>query len=287
MQIPPITGESTRVPHPFQKLAQQHYENFPVGSFLVPKVYRAPVHLIYAFARVADDIADEGTKMPEERIASLDAWQRALENALNGSTEDDFFVRLADVVQRFTLSPQLLTDLLIAFRRDAGNPVYKTENDVLDYCRYSANPIGRLLLQLFVCDTEENRLQSDAICTGLQLANFWQDLSVDIPKGRHYLSDELLQRHGLERSDLSIGEKKDAFVAMMKEQVEATRRLFEQGRPLLKKAPRALRLELTLVWHGGMTILKKIAAMGYDTRRRRPSLDAADKAGIFIAAVME
>ncbi len=271
--------------HPFEKLAQQHYENFPVGSFFIPKRYRRPIHLIYAFSRVADDIADEGNMLPETRIASLDAWERTLEKALGGEKEDDFFTELAAVIREFDLSPQLLKDLLIAFRKDASNPRYDSFDEVLEYCRYSANPIGRLLLQIFKCSNETTEKYSDHICTALQLANFWQDISVDTGRNRFYIPRLELSKFELSESDITASSNQEAFTSLMKHLVERTEAILIEGKPLLDIAPKVLRFEMRLIWHGGMTILQKIRSAEYDTRHFRPALTKIDKAAIFFKAL--
>jgi squalene synthase HpnC len=271
--------------HPFEKLAQQHYENFPVGSFFIPKRYRRPIHLIYAFSRVADDIADEGNMLPETRIASLDAWERSMEKALHGETEDDFFTELAAVIREFELSPQLLKDLLIAFRKDASNPRYDSFDELLEYCRYSANPIGRLLLQIFKCSNADTERYSDRICTALQLANFWQDISVDTGRNRFYIPRLELSKFGLSESDITASSNQEAFKALMKHLVERTEAFLNEGKPLLDIAPKVLRFEMRLIWHGGMTILQKIRSVQYDTRFFRPALTKIDKAAIFFKAL--
>ncbi|MBP6671801.1 MAG: squalene synthase HpnC [Bacteroidetes bacterium] len=271
--------------HPFEKLAQQHYENFPVGSFFIPKRYRRPIHLIYAFSRVADDIADEGNMLPETRIASLDAWERTLEKALGGEKEDDFFTELAAVIREFDLSPQLLKDLLIAFRKDASNPRYDSFDEVLEYCRYSANPIGRLLLQIFKCSNETTEKYSDHICTALQLANFWQDISVDTGRNRFYIPRLELSKFELSESDITASSNQEAFTSLMKHLVERTEAILIEGKTLLDIAPKVLRFEMRLIWHGGMTILQKIRSAEYDTRHFRPALTKIDKAAIFFKAL--
>lgn len=271
--------------HPFEKLARQHYENFPVGSYFIPKRYRRPIHLIYAFSRVADDIADEGNMLQETRIASLDAWERSLDRALGGETEDDFFTDLAEVIREFRLSPDLLKDLLIAFRKDASNPRYASFDELLEYCRYSANPIGRLLLQIFDCSNDKTQQYSDRICTALQLANFWQDISVDTGRNRFYIPQSDLDKFGISQQDLSNGSNPEAFIAMMKFQVERTEAFLMEGKPLLVLTAKDLRLEMKLIWYGGMTILQKIKAAGYDTRLKRPALTSVDKIVILFKAL--
>ncbi len=271
--------------HPFEKLARQHYENFPVGSFFIPKRYRRPIHLIYAFSRVADDIADEGNMLPETRIASLDAWEHSLDRALGGETEDDFFTDLAEVIREFRLSPQLLKDLLVAFRKDSTNPQYRTFDELLEYCRYSANPIGRLLLEIFNCSNEKTQRLSDHICTALQLANVWQDISVDTGRNRFYIPQSDLNQFGISQVDLTQSSNAEAFISMMKFQVERTESFLNEGKPLLDLTAKELRFEMRLIWYGGMTILHKIKTAGYDTRLHRPALTFFDKAAIFIKAL--
>ena len=271
--------------HPFEKLAQQHYENFPVGSFFIPKRYRRPIHLIYAFSRVADDIADEGNMLPETRIASLEAWERSLEKALNGGTEDDFFTELASVIREFELSPQLLKDLIVAFKKDSSDPRYDSFDELLEYCRYSANPIGRLLLQIFKCSNVTTEEYSDRICTALQLANFWQDISVDTGRNRFYIPRSEISTFGLSENDITASSNQEAFKALMKHLVERTEAFLNEGKPLLDIAPNVLRFELRLIWHGGMTIIQKIRTAGYDTRLLRPALSKIDKAAIFFKAL--
>lgn len=271
--------------HPFEKLAQQHYENFPVGSFFIPKRYRRPIHLIYAFSRVADDIADEGNMLPETRRASLDAWERSLEKALSGETEDDFFTQLAAVIREFELSPQLFRDLLIAFRKDASNPRYESFDELLEYCRYSADPIGRLLLQIFKCSNESTEKYSDRICSALQCANFWQDISVDTGRNRFYIPRAELTAFGLSEHDVTSASGQAAFREMMKHLVIRTETMLNEGKPLLDLTPKELRFEMRLIWYGGQTILRKIKDMQYDTRTVRPALTLSDKAAIFFKAL--
>ena len=268
-----------------EDLAKKHYENFPVGSRFVPKRYRKPVHLIYAFARTADDIADEGTMAPEERIAKIDQWQHSLEIALQGTGSETFFIDLAYAVHTFKLSPELLTDLLVAFRRDSTNPTYNSFDDLLGYCRFSANPIGRLLLQIFECSNDRTAELSDYICTALQLTNFWQDISVDTGKNRFYIPLSEMRDFGLENETLLAKEHQEAFCELIKKQVLRTKELFRLGEPLLDLAAKDLRFELALIWHGGMRILEKIEQQNFDTRNVRPTLNALDTARIFLRAL--
>ncbi len=269
-----------------ENLAKTHYENFPVGSWLIPKQYRETIHLIYAFVRVADDLADEGTMNSAARITRIDEWQQRLHDAVKGNSSDEFFIKLADAIQKNNLSLKLFDDLLIAFRRDAANPLYNTFDEVLEYCTYSANPIGRLLLQIFECSDDETERLSDKICTALQLTNFWQDISVDTRRNRFYIPQADLQDFGLQISDLRSYENEKIFRELMKMQIERTRKLFEEGKPLFGLVAKNFRFELNMIWNGGMRILEKIEAMNFDTRFVRPKLTVLDKALIFSRAFL-
>lgn len=266
-------------------LAKIHYENFPVGSWMIPKQYREPIHLIYTYARVADDIADEGTLHIEERIGKLDEWQEQLYGAISGKSNDQFFIKLAETIRFHNLSIELFDDLLIAFRKDASNPIYETFDEVLEYCRYSANPIGRLLLQLFRCSNEQTVILSDMICTALQLSNFWQDISVDTRRNRFYISQSDMKKFNLRMSDLSSDSNSKEFCSMMKMQVEHTKKMFIEGKPLIQMVSKDFRFELKLIWNGGMRILEKIEAMDFDTRSKRPKLTLIDTSLIFLRSI--
>lgn len=270
----------------FEKLAQKHYENFPVGSRFILKKYRRAIHSIYAFARVADDIADEGTMAPTERIAKLDEWERFLENALNGESRNALFNNLASIIRSHNLSPHYFKELLVAFRRDSSNPSYHTYEDLLGYCKFSANPIGRLLLQVFECSSERNVEYSDSICTALQLTNFWQDISIDTRRNRIYIPIDEMRDFGVHADDLLCGNENSSFCALMKHEVLRTKALFHSGKPLIDLVAKDFRFELALIWHGGMRILEKIEAQQYDTRRSRPVLNNIDKAKIFLRAIL-
>ncbi|MDD8017175.1 MAG: squalene synthase HpnC [Bacteroidota bacterium] len=264
------------------QLAAKHYENFPVGSVFIPRKYRTPIHLIYAFVRVADDIADEGSLNSQERIEKLNGWGSLLQQAIQGRPSDGFFEKLAAVIATHELPVQLFEDLLTAFRKDAENVLYQSFDDVLDYCTYSANPIGRLLLKIFHCSNEETERLSDDICTALQLTNFWQDISVDTRRNRFYIARDEFQQYRLSLIDLYSDMHKDRFVELMKYKIEWTKNLFESGKPLFHAVPKSFRYELKLTWHGGMRVLKKIEEQGYDTRLLRPKLETKDK--LLIAA---
>jgi squalene synthase HpnC len=263
-----------------------HYENFPVASRLVPGALRPAVAAIYHFARSADDIADEGDAPPSERLAGLDAYEATLDRIERG--EDPAgppFAALAASVRRHGLPLGPLRDLLTAFRQDVLKPRYATYAELLDYCSRSANPIGRLVLHLYGMSGADNCLRSDAICTGLQLANFWQDIAVDWRKGRVYLPAEDLARFEVDVAQIAAGRCDDRWTRLLAFEVERTRVLLESGRSLAAALPLRLALELKLVVAGGLRILRAIDASRGDVFRHRPRLRPIDWAALAVSAV--
>jgi len=252
-----------------------HYENFPVGLF-VPKEKRPYVHALYAFARAADDFADE-PMYEGMRGEKLDQWEARLHAAYEGKAQDPIFVALGETVRRLEIPKPLLLDLLSAFRQDTVKSRYDTWDELLDYCRRSADPVGRLVLLVFGYRESDLPSLSDAICTGLQLANHWQDVAVDLRKDRLYLPKELRDRFGVGEWDLNAGRVTDGFRALMTELLARTRALFEKGRPLCDRVGRDLRFEMRLTWLGGVSILDRIEAAGFDVFRRRPQHGPLDK----------
>jgi hydroxysqualene synthase len=255
-----------------------HYENFPVGLW-VPKEKRGYVHALYAFARAADDFADE-PMYEGHRAEKLDQWEARLHEAYEGRAEDPIFIALAETVRRLEIPKPLLLDLLSAFRQDTVKSRYDTWEELLDYCRRSADPVGRLVLLVFGYRDPALPPLSDAICTGLQLANHWQDLAVDLHRGRLYVPRALLDRHGVKEWDLNAGKVTDSFRALMDDLLARTRALFAAGRPLCDAVGKDLRFEMRLTWLGGSSILDRIEAVGYDVFRRRPHHGALAKAGL-------
>jgi len=245
-----------------------HYENFPVGLW-VPRAKRRYVHAIYAFARAADDFADE-PMYEGMRAEKLDQWEARLHAAYEGQAEDPIFIALADTVRTLAIPKDLLLDLLSAFRQDTMKSRYTTWEELLDYCRRSANPVGRRVLLVFGYRDPDLPPLSDSICTALQLANHWQDLAVDLRKDRIYAPRELLDRFGVKEWDLNAGKVTESFQALMAELVSRTRVLFRDGRPLCDRVGPDLRFEMRLTWLGGSGILDRIEAAGYDVFRRRP-----------------
>jgi len=261
-----------------EKRTKAHYENFPVGLF-VPRARRPYVYALYAFARTADDFADEPIYegLRKEKLAD---WERLLDAACRGEAEGPIFVALAETVRRFAIPKQLLLDLLSAFRQDTEKDRYESWDELLDYCRRSADPVGRLVLLVFEQPGDELPALSDAICTGLQLANHWQDAAIDHQRGRVYVPEELMRRHGVTSWDFASQRVSDGWRGLMGELIARTRELFERGRPLCDRVSRELRFELRLTWLGGMAILDRLEAVGGDVFRRRPRLSALDKAAL-------
>jgi len=268
-----------------QALAASHYENFPVASRLMPARLRPHVAAIYAFARTADDFADEPGREPEERLRLLDEWQRRLagelfpDEPLRPGTQcrpNLIFRALADTQARFDLPVELFHDLLSAFKQDVVTTRYESWADVLDYCRRSANPVGRLVLRLSGYRDEALDRASDAVCTALQLTNFWQDLAIDWPRGRLYVPQEAWQAAGADPAALEHRQMTPEWTTAMRACGERTRRLFADGRPVCDGVSGRLRYELRATWLGGSRILDRLAAVDFDVFTSRPSLGTAD-----------
>ncbi len=257
-----------------------HYENFPVASWLCPPALRPAVAAIYHFARTADDLADEGEATPDQRLADLTAYRSDLSAMLCSNAVSarwpQVFGALAPVIERHALPMTLLTDLLSAFEQDVVKHAYTDRAELLDYCRRSANPVGRLLLHLYGVSGIECLRQSDAICTALQLANFWQDLSVDTLRGRLYPPAADLARHGLDADALLLGADSPKLRGLIAELVDWARTLMLSGAPLVHSIPGRAGWELRLVVQGGLRILDKVAALDFATIHTRPKLRALD-----------
>ena len=256
-----------------------HYENFPVASLLCPAAIRPAVRAIYRFARTADDLADEGDAAAAQRVLALQRYRGALHAAWHGHAQLDWhevFDDLIPVAQRHGLERRPFDDLLDAFSQDCSNPLYTDRAQLLDYCRRSANPIGRLLLALYRVNDAESLRQSDAICSALQLINFWQDPSVDLPRGRCYFPAQDAAAHGLELTELRAGADNPATQALLRDLCGWAGKLMHQGAPLACRLPGRIGWELRFVVQGGLRILEKIAAMHYRTLSHRPTLTGRD-----------
>jgi len=250
-----------------------HYENFPVASLLLPAAMRAPVALIYRFARSADDFADEGELAPAERLARLDAYRRELDCIERGEApRTPLFAALAHLVGERALPVPLLRDLLDAFAQDVVKQRYADFAELLAYCRRSANPVGRLLLHLFERGEAQQLAWSDAICSGLQLANFWQDVALDYAKGRIYLPQDEMRRFGVSERHIAEQRCDDAWRALIAFQIERARALLDSGAPLGRALPGRIGLEIRVTVQGGLRVLAKLRAARGDMFRRRPVL---------------
>jgi squalene synthase HpnC len=267
-------------------VAVGHYENFPVASRLVPAPLRQATVAIYRFARAADDLADEGDATPAERHQALGRFAAQLRAIEAGATPSEPpFAALAAAIRTHCLAMQPFHDLLEAFIQDIDTTRYATFAALLDYCRRSANPVGRLVLALHGVDAPGNVAASDAICTGLQLANFWQDIALDWRKGRVYLPQEDLDRFGIDEAAIAAGRCDARWRELVAFECARTRGLLESGRPLLRAVPWRLRLELAGVIEGGRRILQRIVAVDGDVFAHRPTLRAADWAMVALHAV--
>lgn len=261
-----------------RRIALGHYENFPVGSVLMPKALQPAIHALYAFMRTADDFSDENRKPGDnqERLAQVQAWDGMLSDCEKGKSEHPVFIAVGDTLKRQQLPAVWLHDLLKAFAMDCTKRSYATFDDVVSYCRYSANPVGRLILTLSGYRDEERYALSDAICTGLQLANHWQDVAVDLKKDRTYLPQEDLTRFGVDLRAEAQAPVSDGFRRLMDFEVDRAQTFFDRGSALPKQVSGRLRLELRLTWRGGARVLEKIRENQFDVFRHRPVVTTFD-----------
>ena len=258
-------------------MTNAHYENFPVASPLLPAELRAPVRVIYAFARSADDLADEGDASPAERIAALNEYERELDHIDAGrTTNNELFQQLALTLKEHHLNTQLLRDLLSAFRQDVVQTRYASFDELLDYCSRSANPVGRIMLALSDQYSPDMLEQSDAICSALQLINFWQDVAIDSKKSRIYIPQEDLAKFNVSELLIAEGKADHRWRSLMQFQVARARSLMLKGTPLATHVGGRLGWELRFIVHGGLRILEKIEAVNYDVFNRRPTLKKYD-----------
>ncbi|NEX62844.1 squalene synthase HpnC [Noviherbaspirillum galbum] len=258
-------------------MSVEHYENFPVASILLPARLRPAVHAIYAFARSADDIADEGDALPSERLAALQSYEAELECITAGAAPAlPVFRRLAQVIRGHALPLQPFHDLLSAFRQDVVTTRYATFDELLDYCRRSADPVGRLMLHLYEAVDARALEEADAICTALQLINFWQDVAIDWRKERVYLPQEDLARFGVAEDQIAKGIVDDAWRSLMSFELARARTLMQSGAGLPLRLPGRIGWELRLIVQGGLRIIERIEQADHDVFRRRPVLGTRD-----------
>ena len=265
-------------------LAESHYENFHVASWFLPELLRPHFHSIYAYCRISDDLGDEAGST-DVALALLDHWGRELDACYEGRAKHPVFVALAETIRACSIPKEPFADLLVAFRQDQTVMRYETMQDVLGYCRYSANPVGRLVL--YACNevSEENFRLSDATCSALQLANFWQDVSVDILKGRIYIPLEDMRRFGVTEGTVKGRAATKEFRALLKYEVEYARSLFERGLPLIGRVRRDLALDLDLFSRGGLEILRAIEQRNYDVLSVRPVISKRTKLALALRAM--
>lgn len=258
-----------------RRLARTHYENFTVASWLLPRRLRPHFHAIYAYCRWADDLADE-TAGPRESLDLLEWWRSQLVDCYAGRATHPVFVALRETICQFDIPQEPLLDLLSAFEQDQQVTRYATVDELLDYCRRSANPVGRLVLHLGGCHDAERAELADSVCTGLQWANFCQDVAGDLARGRIYLPRQTWQRHGYGEAMFAAAECNGAFRAAMAEEVDRAEAFLRAGLPLVETVPRWLRVDVSLFIHGGLAILDRIRRVDYDVWRRRPALSRWD-----------
>jgi squalene synthase HpnC len=262
-----------------QRLATTHYENFHVASWFLPTRLRPHFYSIYAYCRISDDLGDEvGDR--EQSLALLDFWGRELDACYRGETRHPVFVALEETIRACEIPQQPFADLLVAFRQDQTVARYNTMDDALEYCRYSANPVGRLVLYACGYRSPEMFLLSDFTCTALQLANFWQDVSSDYARGRIYLPIDDMRRHGVDEETIARRDPSTAFRDLLRYEVEYVRELFAKGLPLISMVDKELALDLDLFSRGGLAILDAIEGRGYDVLTQRPVVSKRRKLGL-------
>jgi squalene synthase HpnC len=265
-------------------LAETHYENFHVATWFLPERLRPHFHAIYAYCRVSDDLGDE-VGNTEQSLALLDLWGRELDACYEGRARHPVFVALAETIRICSIPKEPFADLLTAFKQDQLVTRYATMQDVLAYCRYSANPVGRLVLYTCGYADEERFRLSDATCSALQLANFWQDIRVDWAKDRVYLPQDDMQRFGVTDATIEQGITTPEFRALLKYEVEYARDLFRQGLPLIGMVDRDLAVDLDLFSRGGLEILNAIEHQNFDVLTSRPSISKRTKLQLALRAV--
>jgi squalene synthase HpnC len=283
--IPPAAPSLEESREYCRRLARTHYENFSVATWFLPKHLRQDFLNVYAYCRISDDLGDE-VGDPTAALALLDEWQTELDACYDGSPRHPVFVALADTVKKFAIPKHEFSDLLIAFRQDQTVTRFESFDDVLAYCRFSANPVGHLVL--YLCgyhDTERQQL-SDYTCTALQLANFWQDVTLDYAKGRIYLPLEDLRRYSVSEEDLQQDRNTPAFCALIKFEVERAREWFDRGLPLVKKVDKELAVDLELFSRGGQEILNAIERQNFAVLGHRPVISRPRKLALVARAAL-
>jgi squalene synthase HpnC len=268
-----------------RRLARTHYENFSVATWFLPEGVRQHFFNVYAYCRISDDLGDE-VGDAQASLQLLDQWEAELDACYSGAPRHPVFVALAETVRTCDIPKQPFSDLLKAFRQDQTVTRYRTFEDLLGYCRNSANPVGHLVLYVCGYRDAERQALSDFTCTALQLANFWQDVSVDYAKGRIYLPLEDLERHGVNEEELASAKNTSAFCEMMRFEVDRARDWFRRGLPLAAKVDRELAIDIELFSRGGQEILNAIARQGYAVLGRRPAISKTRKLALVARAAL-
>lgn len=266
-------------------LSKTHYENFPVASFLIPKGKRHGIAIVYWFARTADDLADEGQISPSERISALNNFEKNFQDALNNKFVNEEFRILSDVIVRNKLNPEYFTDLISAFKQDVIKNRYKNFDEVMDYCKRSANPVGRIVLDIFDIRDEKAYLYSDKICTALQLTNFFQDVEIDFAKGRIYFPQEEMNHFNVDENMFEMKENNPNFSALLKYNIERTKNFFSEGKRLFPFLKGRLKVEIKWTVAGGEKILSKIEKNKYQIFGKRPKLNKRDFITILLKSI--
>ena len=266
-----------------ERLARTHYENFSVATWFLPARLRQHFYNVYSYCRISDDLGDE-VGNPQQSLQMLDQWEAELNACYSGSPKHPVFVALAETVHQFSIPKHEFSDLLIAFRQDQTVIRFETFDDLLGYCRYSANPVGHLVLYLCGYSDAERQQLSDYTCTALQLANFWQDVTVDYVKGRIYIPLEDLRRCGVTEDDITCRRATPQFIGLMKFQVQRAREWFDRGLPLVKKVNKELAIDIELFSRGGQEILNAIERQGFDVLSSRPVISKSRKLWLVLRA---
>ncbi len=256
--------------------SKKHYENFPVILFSVPKELRKHIAIIYQFARQADDFADEGSLSQNDRLNLLSEYENDFVDAINGKFKNDFWLALKNTCDKFQIDKKLFLDLLSAFKQDVIKNSYDTEDEILDYCKRSANPVGRILLKIFKVENEEAQYTSDKICTALQLTNFYQDVSNDIKKNRIYVSKKMMEKYFVKEYDFMNLRYNENVKILFQELIEKTYKMFDEGKIIQRYVPRNFLLQIRMTILGGKKILQKIVENDYDVFNKRPKLNKKD-----------
>jgi squalene synthase HpnC len=283
--IPEVAPSVAEAREYCRRLARRHYENFSVATWFLPKRLRQHFYNVYAYCRISDDLGDE-VGDPSTSLELLNQWESELNACYEGNPKHPVFVALADTVRMCRIPKSEFSDLLAAFRQDQTITRYETFQELLGYCRNSANPVGHLVLYLCGYGDEERQRLSDYTCTALQLANFWQDVSADYGKGRIYLPREDLLRFGVDESDIAAGRNTPQFIQLMKFEVERAREWFRQGLPLVGKVRRELAIDIELFSRGGEEILNAIQRQGFAVLGRRPAISRSRKVALVARAAL-